>query len=342
MKIIILLCGMINLVVLLSCSRDELPENNLFAIKAISEVNDSIFFSAGFADIKFSNNKIYASDLKADRILIFNENLELENIFGITGNGPGELRNPSKLFLSNDTIFVYDVGGNRINVYRTNGNYLKQIILEKGTKIYEEFVVKNGNIYVSNPLGDYPISVFDLDGRLINQFGIWISTSSAREKIERNYRNISIDSMGNIITVLLSEPIVEKYDLYGNLIQRLNLSSLDLIQDRLIKVRETQEKDRQVLDRQGISTVYLFPEFYIDGNSIYILCTNQVDEKLVEFTNILELVSDNDNKLHPLSVIKLTSSKKTNELRWYLSICISGNRIFASDALNCNLVKFER
>lgn len=322
------------------CNSNKIPIKKLNTTNVVSEFSDSTFLSGPLCDLKSKNNFIYASEVNVNRIIVMDSSLNYQYKIGTTGSGPGEFKGIGHLCINRDSIYAYDTGGNRINVYELSGRYIRQIVLEGANKIHNDFIVsKDGDyIIVSTPKGDYPITAYNLYGRIEYGFGIWVPTLSHKEKIERNFRTLGIDDSGKIIAVLMSEPIIEKYHLSGNLIERLDLSDLDNLNYRLEKVRESQRENR-INPSEGFRTAVLFPEISVFGNRVYIVMASHVNETTIKYTNIIEI--ENAEHFKPIGVLNLEQTSDDISFNWYLSILKTKHTLYANDFLNYCISKFE-
>ena len=195
-----------------------------------------------------------------------------------------------------------------------------------------------GRILVSTPKLKYPITVFNLEGHKINEFGVWVNTSTILERIERNRRILNIDSNNNLICALVSEPLLEKYNSNGILLSRIDLSKLNCINERLNKVREQQTKINSNNDKKGFITVTLFNDLSIWGNKIYLSYSSQKEANLVEYNGII-VINNQKDALKPLYTFLLNPND--NNLKWYVSICATSKAIYASDAIYFKFIKFD-
>ena len=97
-----------SIIVFYSCQNNNISVIGLKGDTVISQLNDSSFIS----DVRsiYSNKYIYVIDYKRDQILILDKKGSLIKSLGIRGKGLGEFLGASHLFVSNDTICVYNEG----------------------------------------------------------------------------------------------------------------------------------------------------------------------------------------------------------------------------------------
>ncbi len=72
-----------------------------------------------------SDEKIYVSDLKNDRVQVFDLDGKFLFGWGKTGSGPGEFKAPAGLAIDkDDNIYIAEIGNNRVQVFDKDGNFL--------------------------------------------------------------------------------------------------------------------------------------------------------------------------------------------------------------------------
>ncbi len=72
-----------------------------------------------------SDEKIYVSDLKNDRVQVYDLDGKFLFTWGKTGSGPGEFKAPAGLAIDkNDNIYIAEIGNNRVQVFDKKGNFL--------------------------------------------------------------------------------------------------------------------------------------------------------------------------------------------------------------------------
>jgi len=81
------------------------------------------------------NGNFYLNNYENDQILIYDSSLKLLHTVGKSGRGPGEFQGAGSLFVYNDSVYVYNSGGMRINVYLVSAVYYI-IVLVGGTLFF--------------------------------------------------------------------------------------------------------------------------------------------------------------------------------------------------------------
>lgn len=194
-------------------------------LKVLSRDGDTILdfnLPYNFEDITdvFSDNlnhKYLCLLSSQGKIAIFNENGNLERIFGGTGDGEGEFKKASGLAVYQNEIYAGDVGHGRINIFDYNGNFLRSFGQRGGEDV--EFVQissldfdLDGNLYAVDTFKSQVI-VFSFNGNLKEIFGKYGNETG-------NFiQPISISSnkdFGKILVLNSGKNSVEIFNLYSN------------------------------------------------------------------------------------------------------------------------------
>ena len=177
-------------------------------------------------DITTHDGKYYVSDTAGNRVLVFDENLELERSIGMIGSAPDRLLHPGDLAVARDaTLFVQDGGNSRIQHFSLDGQFLGGF----RTTRYEGFALgANNEIYLGQPENGYLISAYSSSGKHLRSFGKLKEHSDlfGPESAEKNesYRVASnriamtTDEEGNIFVAFQTAPLVQLYKSDGTLV----------------------------------------------------------------------------------------------------------------------------
>jgi DNA-binding beta-propeller fold protein YncE len=138
--------------------------------------NDKSLTSPG--GLRIFNGKLYVTDIKENKLFVFN--LEGEKLLEIGGPGmnEGEFLAPNAVTVDLDQqIYVTDSGNNRVQIFDKDGKFLKIINGSpdgKGDPLFLNprgvAVDSKGTVYVVNNLS-HNIYAFDKDGKEIFQLG---------------------------------------------------------------------------------------------------------------------------------------------------------------------------
>ena len=123
-----------------------------------------------------SNDLIYTASASLRKIYVFNNDLTVNNTWGITGTNPGEFTRPQGLALdSNEDIYVTDGYANNVQKFsKTGAYYYGWGTLGTGDGQFDQprqcCVDSNNNVYVSDR-NNNRIQKFDSLGNFISKWG---------------------------------------------------------------------------------------------------------------------------------------------------------------------------
>lgn len=167
------------------------------------------------------SDRLFVSDAKMRRVLVFNTKHEQEGQFGAD-----MLVRPGGIALDNENRFLYvaDTGNDVIDVFDADTfKYLRQIgkpshkheQTDPGTFSLPEAVAvdSDGNVYVTDAFNDR-IEIFDADGKFISMFG---KNGDSPAEFERP-KSIAIDGDGHIWVVDAGKGQVKVFNQSGRLL----------------------------------------------------------------------------------------------------------------------------
>ncbi len=127
--------------------------------------------------------------------------------WGSKGNKPGEFVYPHNIVIDAGKVYVADRGNNRIQIFTTEGRFLKQ--WRHVGKPFGLFLAADKKLYVSdgNPDGPHRVLVLNLDGKILGQFG-----STGAEPGQFNVpHSLAIDGQGNLYVDEVENKRVQKF-----------------------------------------------------------------------------------------------------------------------------------
>ncbi|MHA1233121.1 MAG: 6-bladed beta-propeller [Candidatus Helarchaeota archaeon] len=208
-------------------------------------------------DIAIFKKWIFIADFKNSRILRLNKDLSEYIQIGKKGLGPGELINPSNIFVKNDTIYI--VSGTQVHVFDLMGKYKRTIKFP--VRLYYGIAINSKyHFFVGNVKAEiakhtkHIISEFDKYGYFNNSFGEYtdIHFNHPLTTLRANRAILAIDSLDNIYAAFPAQPIIRKYDKNKKLIWETDLrTQLKNVENKFNKILD-EYKNR---DPHGISIV---------------------------------------------------------------------------------------
>lgn len=291
---------------------------------------DSTYLSYPWNIQKYGKN-FFIDDAQNHRVLKLDSTLMLQKIIGRQGNGPGEFQFAGAMVAYNDSLYVYDSGTERFNVYDFNGHPLRTFHIIP-YPLHNSRIARIGNrLYLSSSsIVNHPSSIFitNLNGQLIKYFNADPS-DDPRLNLSNRYLFAGPDS-NQIIAISESEPFVERYSASGTFLGSFDLQKVHVL-DPLWNYYEQQKKQDT-----RYHTYNLFTDAYLDDSMLYILCGGWPGRD--HYTYILRLKVDNQT-IKPMSVFKIRGTKKNMDL--FQSIAVSGNELIAFDLSTRAICKFN-
>jgi hypothetical protein len=143
---------------------------------------------------------------------------------------PGEIVSPSALDLeASGRVYIADQAANSVSVYTAAGMLFAHFVVAEPIQIV---ALPRDQVAVCSATADRLISVYDLQGKLLREFGELADLSDDAELNHRlNAGYLASDKAGNLYFAFryLPEPTVRKYDsASGHLVDELSLTTLDL------------------------------------------------------------------------------------------------------------------
>jgi sugar lactone lactonase YvrE len=132
-------------------------------------------------DIIMDDAYYYILDSGNHRVLQFDTNGNLQNLWGQMGQKPGELDFPCGMALYDHFIYIADTGNHRIQIFDKNGHFIQewgtqgpqqgQFVMPKDIDIDPD-----GKVYVADT-GNHRVQCFSHDGFFIDEWGAWGDTN---------------------------------------------------------------------------------------------------------------------------------------------------------------------
>lgn len=158
---------------------------------------------------------LYIADTERKQIVIFNENGEYYDSYGEKGNFK-----PGDVVVLNDTIWVSNIPGHCINVYRNDSTYTNLFTFPHSEVGSEDYLFSPTNIYVTEDkvyvtdFGAFIIKVYNHKGEFIRSIGSYGQNPGqfARPK------GIAVDNESNLYVVDAGFENVQVFNKEGKLL----------------------------------------------------------------------------------------------------------------------------
>lgn len=272
-------------------NNDEKKQYTAELVNSIDSFGDSVYFSLTQC-ITLQDNKIYMGDYKNNRIIVFSKDLELIDVFGESGHGPGELQFPDKLFISDKSLYVE--GNLRISEFGLNGSFKQTIKMpENNAALQTRFAVKDDKLIASGIKNQ--ILIFNKQGDLRNEFGGYHNSGYVPEKYWPQVRShVFVNGSGQIICASAFDPVIELYSANHKLLSRLVYDDLDFMNEKWQSLQSFYTSDNNNNNMQK-----LVMDAYYTNNKLYLLLINTIlvfDVEKDQITFDKQIIFDEDKE----------------------------------------------
>jgi len=299
-----------------SCKKDNIS----FKIKIKSEFNNiGLKKPVGIDEYK---EKYYILDADLNSIFIVDKKThKVQKKFGNIGQGPGEFFSPGYLSIAKGIISVFEHRNKRIQILKTNGEYLSEI--PDSPFPWKAFCMNSqGEIILGQPQKGFLISVYDTKGNLRRTFGnlkkiseiYGLNNPSFEEtyKIALNRILLCTDNEDNIYAVFIFAPLIQKYNANGDLIAEKKIKGKEI--NEFIKYFPKTSKPTGLMKTSldGVTIYHFFLSATIDPilNNLIILTglgnLYIYDKDLLKKKGEVQI----DSSLHKGVIYKLQSGDK--------------------------------
>ena len=328
LKVISRLAFLVACIILTCCSTrksEKLEVVSLQIEKSFDLLNDSIFL-ADVMDIVGKGDNIFLADHTINSIFRINEDFKLINQIGSAGNGPSEFNFLTKIAIKNEAVYAFDEGHQRILKFTLAGQLLKSIPVPGTHSGLNEFAVDNQNhVYVTSP-EEAPILKLNESGKIEGKLGVFYK-HNGRQKFLRNFRNILFTNKNRLVSVSVSEPLIELISPSGEIISRLDLKNIKNLSRRIDFINKEYNKGAK-------SLYHLFQDVCINNNNLFILYIENLKYGDIICNKILKIKIEED-KLTAVKVFELDKNTP-----WYSSIYVNDSGIWAFAIKSASLQKF--
>lgn len=295
-----------------SCQHNSFKNDNLPLVRdtLITQFSDSSFFS----DIRsiYCNDFIYLTDYQRNQIIKLDKSGTMIKCLSEKGMGPGELQGASDIFATEDSIFVINEFKQCLELF-SNNNHIKSIYIPSKTMLAvgTRFAYYRNTIYISSASDKNSLVAINVNDGTLNYMGKLIDFGSSNKNIISNNRHVFINNE-KVITVSNCAPLIEMYDLSGELVFEYDLTGIEIIDARLDYAK--------TLDLGPNSYVIMVSDAFIFDNKLHLLITSN-DESGPNAKRIL--VFDINKKNFTLSrILNLGNG-------WFNTFCVTEDHLWA-------------
>lgn len=280
-----------------------LPRKILRDVGKIEIFGDSTYFHR-IDGIHSWGNTFYLLHSEANRIIMLDTALNYVNSFGEKGKGPGQFVYPTDVVKWKDDIYISDPGKTSISIFRKkDSNYLYRTEFKASIhslRDFQCFTICNEKLYIVTPHNERPFKILSVDGAERGSFG-----ENVEVKTKHYFRHLFyIDSNPEVGVVAISqtEPILFHYDFEGNLLNKVDLSELDILQATLHRNNEYYK------NADLNSAIDLFSSVTLKRNKLYLKLELAEDDDYVNCRNKVLVLSLDNGAFKPERILELGNS----------------------------------
>lgn len=311
------------LLIFVACSSNQ-DIKKLSPIGSVTDFSDNIFISDNW-NIQEYKDHFYLNDYEYNKIIVLDSLLEVSNIFGEEGKGPGEFSGAGSFVVNEDSIYVYDAGGLRINVFTRDGEYAKTINLPPTNLNWSRFSIINQKLYLPSAVrSEADFFITDLNGKILKE------VESHNRSVSLNKKHI-LGSANHIVVLNQVEPILAQYTGMGEFISDFDLREIEELNELWNHYRNKLRESKD-----GRNSTVLFKDATINGSSLYILCSGWPGRDNYAYILNLEV---GQNEIQANRVFKIKASDEGLSL--FDSITVKENRLYAVESISGNISKYD-
>lgn len=319
--------GILNMVVFVltacfSCtgSRDKEQVVLLTRDRVIDQLSDSTFFTA-IDCLMACDGDIYATLRGRMQIARLDRDLNLKNMIGKQGRGPGEFNLIRQFSISKDTLRVENEGVGMMK-FTLEGEFIgMEEKMEGYSAVFNRYTVEDGTIYFSDPDPEKRLSLEKLDLRSdeensLTRFGNFMDFGARKKNIGQNGRHVFVADE-YILAVPAGIPVIEKYDRKSlELIESFDLATYPAIAEAYRIAASYPSSENPDVSQLLVNDVYLKDDL------LYLCHAGRI--------------AGENGEMEPLGIMVYDVSKSTRYLKRYpvemflSQICVTDDYIYAA------------
>lgn len=197
---------------------------------------------------KDSRDHIHILDYGSNCIYEFDSDGDPLNQIGTKGSGPGDFLRPSDFVITNDRLYVSEIGNFRIQQLSISG--MPERFTRKYLTQYSMTCDEDGLIYIA-PLvyggESQQIAVINNSGEVVRAFGTPIVF--ARDNVTLNFVYLERNSKDELFSVYRYFPIIRKYSKEGKLLSEYLLKNAAM--KRTARINYDRSRSRKARLKEG-------------------------------------------------------------------------------------------
>jgi len=286
---------------------------------AINNWQDSIYIKYT-QSLETHKGNLLITDFTGSRILKLDSSYQMIQIIGRKGRGPREIVRAAYVKVQHDIYYLLDRGNKWLNTFKDDGAHRKVIRFEESISTLGKFAVDpTGNIYISADSEEHLYTKFDKDGRVVLRFGMSGSDLPSYLPTYADLSHLLMLGDDKLLTVKISQPIIDVYDLEGNLLEHYDFSSHPLFYN----VQEAIKAEYQAHGDPTYLYVPLVKDVCIWQNYLLALCSAPpLGAKAEDGYPSKLYLFDIENEMEIIEIITLNENSTENDGRGFGAIGI--------------------
>lgn len=259
-----------------SCEDQPIKSDDLVLepVKSLQQLGDSTFIRASFS-MSDNGQGLLIADVTGARVIELDSSFNFIRRIGSYGRGPKELLAATFISYNNSKLYVLDRGNKWIQVFDDDGKYIKTILLNELVSFFGKFAVDDQeNIYISYDQGKIPegenktlFAKYNRSGEVQFKFG---ETRPQKPDYILEYNDnahIILTKDKEIITVDISEPVIERYGQNGDLVESKSFRDHPAFENIVMAM----EAEYNAHEGTGLMFVPLFRDVFLWENYLFLL-----------------------------------------------------------------------
>jgi len=305
-------------------------------LNIVDNKGDTLYFSQIGDIISGADSSIIIIETVKSRVIQIDKNGNFKKYIGRgrQGSGPGEFNNPVSGVYYNGNHYITDNWGMLIQKYDKDMNYLTTYKIRGYSHIV--FINENEILSFYDESDTHIFCVRDTLGNIVRSFG---DIEGNEEGVVQNKKRMSqvkfvYDSLyKHIFLVSNWAPIIRRFDLNGNLLQRIDFEG-KVIDTLNIAAERGRQRAGNAPNAIG-GTQYLINPSIVEGNKLLVSITKfgslllEYDEKNIKDKKMIKYEIANVSNIHSTIIFNSLGIKDFNNVRLLYSMF--GGSIFVSN-----------
>jgi hypothetical protein len=303
-------------------------------LRIVDNKGDTIYFG-NIADIFLgADSDIMIIEREKSRIVQLDKGGNFKRYIGRPGGGPGEFISPSIGIYYNDNHYIVDNYAQLLQKFDKDMEYITSYRIRLTAASDIAFINENEIVAINYDESDEHIFfVIDTLGSIIRSFGDIKGNEEGimikgKQRRSSQIKFVYDPLYKHIFLVSVGAPIIRRFDLNGNLLQRINFEG-----NRIDKLNVTAEEARQNASSTSI-----------EAGTFYLLCPSIIEEHklLVTIGGFGSLVLHYDeNNIIDTKLIKHDIITEDKIWRWALGLEEYNNMKFLYDIMGQSFVSTD-